>query len=201
MHFSYTFSFPITRRFALACAMVAMFFSAPVVAAEVADVKIEETVQIGNQLLTLNGAGIRYKVIFKVYTTALYLAEKKTTTAEVLALPGAKRVAMVMLRDLSSDDLGIRFMEGIRKNAEVAERAKLVNAMLTFGQMFALIPEIKKGDVLTVDWVPGSGVECQYNGRKLGETIQDANFYAALLKIWIGESPADNKLKSLLLRS
>ncbi|WP_194074938.1 chalcone isomerase family protein [Undibacterium parvum] len=194
-----TFGVSIHRRLALFLAACALAVSVPVGALELAGVKIEDTAQVGTQQLKLNGAGIRYKVIFKVYTAALYMTEKKTTTAEVLALPGAKRVSLVILRDLSSDDLGQRFMDGIRKNAEVAERAKLVNAMLSFGQMFATIPEMKKGDVLTVDWLPGTGVVSQYNGKKIGDTIQDPNFYNALLRIWLGASPADDKLKHALL--
>lgn len=191
--------FAARRRLAVLGAMSALLFSAPVFAEEMAGVKIDDTVQVGTQQLKLNGAGIRHKVIFKVYTAALYLTEKKTTTADVLALPGAKRVSLVILRDLSSDDLGQRFMDGIKKNAEMAERAKLVGPMLSFGQMFATIPEMKKGDVLTVDWLPGTGVVCQYNGKKLGDTIADPNFYNALLKIWLGHSPADDKLKRQLL--
>ena len=194
-----TFGVSINRRLALLLAACVLAVSAPATALELAGVKIEDTTQVGTQQLKLNGAGIRYKVIFKVYTAALYMTEKKTTTAEVLALPGAKRVSLVILRDLSSDDLGQRFMDGIRKNAEVAERAKLVNAMLSFGQMFATIPEMKKGDVLTVDWVPGTGVVSQYNGKKIGDIIQDPNFYTALLRIWLGASPADDKLKHALL--
>ncbi|MDO8652830.1 MAG: chalcone isomerase family protein [Undibacterium sp.] len=193
------FGLRMNNRLVMLSAVSAMLFSIPAAAVEIAGVKIDETAQVANQQLKLNGAGIRYKVIFKVYTAALYLAEKKTTTPEVLALPGAKRVSLVILRDLSSDDLGQRFMEGIRKNAEMSERAKLVNSMLTFGQMFSMIPEMKKGDVLTVDWIPGTGVVSQYNGKKLGETIQDPNFYNALLKIWLGPNPADEKLKHLLL--
>lgn len=193
------FGLRMNNRLVMLSAVSALLFSIPAAAVEIAGVKIDETAQVANQQLKLNGAGIRYKVIFKVYTAALYLAEKKTTTPEVLALPGAKRVSLVILRDLSSDDLGQRFMEGIRKNAEMSERAKLVSSMLTFGQMFSMIPEMKKGDVLTVDWIPGTGVVSQYNGKKLGETIQDPNFYNALLKIWLGPSPADEKLKHLLL--
>ncbi|MFZ6750225.1 chalcone isomerase family protein [Undibacterium sp. Ren11W] len=193
------FGICINRRLAQLFAVCALAVAVPAGALELAGVKIEDSAQVGTQQLKLNGAGIRYKVIFKVYTAALYMTEKKTTTAEVLALPGAKRVSLVILRDLSSDDLGQRFMDGIRKNAEVAERAKLVNAMLSFGQMFATIPEMKKGDVLTVDWLPGTGVVSQYNGKKIGDTIQDPNFYNALLKIWLGVSPADDKLKHALL--
>ncbi|MBC7404880.1 MAG: chalcone isomerase family protein [Cytophaga sp.] len=190
----------MNRRFALLGVVSALFFSSPVFAeTTVAGVKFDDTAQVGNQTLKLNGAGVRYKVIFKVYVAAMYLPELKSTTAEVLALPGAKRVTLVIMRDLSSDDLGLRFMEGLKKNLEVSERAKLIGGMLTFGQMFSLIPGMKKGDILTIDWVPGTGVVSQYNGKKLGETIPDPNFYNAVLKIWLGNHPADEPLKHKML--
>lgn len=178
----------------------ALFFSSPVFAeTTVAGVKLDDTAQVGTQTLKLNGAGVRYKVIFKVYVAAMYLPELKSTTAEVLALPGAKRVTLVIMRDLSSDDLGQRFMDGLKKNLEITERAKLIGGMLTFGQMFSLIPGMKKGDILTIDWVPGTGVVSQYNGKKIGETIPDPNFYNAVLKIWLGNHPADEPLKHKML--
>lgn len=194
------FASSMNRRFALLGVVSALFFSSPVFAeTTVAGVKFDDTAQVGNQTLKLNGAGVRYKVIFKVYVAAMYLPELKSTTAEVLALPGAKRVTLVIMRDLSSDDLGLRFMEGLKKNLEVSERAKLIGGMLTFGQMFSLIPGMKKGDILTIDWVPGTGVVSQYNGKKLGETIPDPNFYNAVLKIWLGNHPADEPLKHKML--
>jgi hypothetical protein len=178
----------------------ALFFSSPVFAeTTVAGVKLDDTAQVGTQTLKLNGAGVRYKVIFKVYVAAMYLPELKSTTAEVLALPGAKRVTLVIMRDLSSDDLGQRFMDGLKKNLDITERAKLIGGMLTFGQMFSLIPSMKKGDILTIDWVPGTGVVSQYNGKKIGETIPDPNFYNAVLKIWLGNHPADEPLKHKML--
>ena len=190
----------INRRLAYIGVASALLFSAPVFAeTTVAGVKLDDTVQIGTQTLKLNGAGIRYKVVFKVYVASMYLPELKSTTAEVLALPGAKRISLVIMRDLSSDDLGQRFMEGIKKNLDVSERSKLINSMLTFGQMFALIPGLKKGDVITFDWVPGTGVVSSHNGKKLGEAITDPNFYNGVLKIWLGEQPADEALKQKLL--
>ncbi|MBR7799623.1 chalcone isomerase family protein [Undibacterium fentianense] len=167
----------------------------------VSGVKLDETVQVGTQSLKLNGAGVRYKVFFKVYVAALYLPELKSTPADVLALPGAKRVTLVMMRDLSNDDLGQRFMDGLRNNLELDERAKLIKPMITFGQMFSLVPVLKKGDVLTFDWIPGTGIVCQFNGTKIGETINDATFYNAVLRIWIGKQPADEALKQKMLNS
>ena len=66
-------------------------------AAEVAGVKIDDTLNFGGSQLTLNGAGIRYKAVFKVYVAALYVGKKSSQTQEILAQPGAKRISIYNL--------------------------------------------------------------------------------------------------------
>lgn len=165
----------------------------------VSGIKLEDTAQVGNQNLKLNGAGVRVKVFFKVYVAALYLPELKSTTADVLALPGAKRVHIVMMRDLSNDDFSQAFMDGLRNNLDISERSKLIKPMITFGQMFSLVGNLKKGDTMHFDWVPGVGVVTQFNGAKIGEAITDPSFYNGVLKIWLGNKPADAALKTKML--
>ena len=43
-----------------------------------------------------------------------------------------------MMRELSNDDLGQRFLDGLRNNLDTAERTRLVGAMVTFGKIFPL---------------------------------------------------------------
>lgn len=166
---------------------------------EVGGVKLDETVLIANKELKLNGAGLRYKAIFKVYAVGLYLPEKKSGVAEILAMPGPRRVAIVMLRDVSSEDFGQGFMTGLNNNSDKAEKTRILNQTMQFGQMFALLPGLKKGDVLALDWIPGVGTQCQLNGKRIGEVMPELAFYNAVLKIWIGEKPVDHSLKPKLL--
>jgi len=49
--------------------------------------------------------------MFKVYVAGLYLPEKKTTAAGVLATQGPRRLKLVMLREVNSEDFGQAFME------------------------------------------------------------------------------------------
>jgi hypothetical protein len=184
---------------ALASFLGALAFAPLAQAAEVVGVKLDDTVRVGNQELKLNGAGVRYKVLFKVYAAGLYLSEKKATVAEVLAAPGPKRVTLVMMRDLSNEELGQAFLAGMKKNSTMQERTKVVNQMMQFGEMFATIPELKKGDVITTDWIPGTGTVSTHNGKRIAEPLPDIAFYNALLKIWLGDSPADAQLKLNLL--
>lgn len=168
-------------------------------AAEVAGVKLDDVARVANQELKLNGAGIRYKAIFKVYVAGLYLTEKKSTVADVLAAPGPRRVTIVMLRDISNEELGRGFMSGIQQNSDRNEKAKLIMQLQKFGEVFASIPELKKGDVLTVDWLPGQGTVVHVNGKKVSDVLPDIAFYNAILKIWLGEKPVDSRLRPLML--
>jgi hypothetical protein len=167
--------------------------------AEVAGVKLEDSLQLANTELKLNGAGIRYKAIFKVYVAGLYLKEKKTTVPDILSLAGPKRVSLVMLRGLSNEDFGRGFITGIQQNTEKAEKAKLIAQFVRFGELFASVPELKKGDILICDWLPGVGTVMTLNGKQMGEPFQDVAFYNAILRIWLGEKPVDNGLKKAMM--
>ncbi|WP_076593467.1 chalcone isomerase family protein [Herminiimonas arsenitoxidans] len=177
----------------------ALFFAHTATAVELAGVKLDDSVKVANQDLRLNGAGIRIKVIFKVYVAGLYLADKKTTTADVLAAPGARRVHIVMLRDVGSEEFGKAFTSGIDQNTDANERAALSAPMAKFNAMFSSVSQLKEGDVLNVDWLPGSGMTVQLNGKRILEPINDAAFYNAVLRIWLGAKPVDDKLKRQLL--
>lgn len=181
-----------------ACLLAA--FSQNALSAEVAGIKFEDTVKLANKELKLNGAGMRVKAaFFKLYVAGLYLTEKKSTPAEILALAGPKRLLITMQREISSEDFGDAFMKGLNDNSDKAEKSKLVNQTVTFGEMFASVPGLKKGDVLSLDWVPGTGMQSILNGKQIGQTIADAAFYNAVLKIWLGDKPVDSSLKPQLL--
>lgn len=177
---------------ALACAL-------PSYAAEVAGIKIDDTATLAGKELKLNGAGMRVKFVVKVYAMGLYLSEKKTTPAEVLALAGPKRVSLTMVREVNSDEFGQLFITAMNANSDKAEKARYVNQTVKFGEMFASLDKVKKGDIVTLDWIPGTGTVSSVNGKPQGEALPDAGFYNAILRIWLGDNPADSSLKPLLL--
>ncbi|WP_373989780.1 chalcone isomerase family protein [Duganella sp. BuS-21] len=184
----------------LAAAMLAALPVMPAFAAvDVAGVKYDDSITVGGQQLKLNGAGVRTKVIFKVYAAGLYLSEKKTTVPDVLAVPGPRRVAITMLREVPSDDFGKAFMEGLNANTSKEERNKILPQIMKFGEVFAQTPALKKGDQLSLDWTPNEGTQCYLNGKKLGDLMPDQAFYNAVLRIWLGDKPVDGSLKTALL--
>lgn len=187
----------IKKLLTLASGLLAL--SQPVDAAEVAGVKLDDTVRLANADLKLNGAGVRFKSVFKVYVAGLYLTEKKASVPELLATSGPKRMSLVLLRDVGANQFGQSFMDGISHNSSKSDTAKMIDQMIKFGEMFSKVLEFKKGDVILMDWLPGTGTVVSVNGKKMAEPFPDVAFYNALMRIWLGERPADATLKRQLL--
>jgi hypothetical protein len=184
----------------MAGALLAAAVSLPAQASvDVSGYKFEDTAKVAGKDLKLNGAGMRTKLIIKVYAAGLYLPEKKTATADIMKLEGPRRVTLQMARDISSEDFGKAFMDGLNEIVDKAEKQKIVAQIGKMGELFASVDGLKKGDVLHLDWIPGTGTQAELNGKKLGEPIPDINFYNAILRIWLGDKPVDRSLKPALL--
>ena len=166
---------------------------------ELAGVKYPHNVQVAGSNLVLNGAGIRYKFIIKVYTAGLYLGGKVNTTEAVLAAPGAKRMHVVMLRDIDSNELGRLFTRGMEDNAPKGEFSKFIPGTLRLADIFSQQKRLKAGDSFDVDFVPNVGTTVLVNGKPTADPIKEPEFFGALLRIWLGPHPADSQLKDALL--
>jgi hypothetical protein len=166
---------------------------------EVSGVKFPNTVQVGNAKLQMNGAGVRYKVVFKVYAAALYLSEKATTPEAVLAAPGPRRLHIVMLREIDGNELGKLFTKGMEQNAPREEFSKSIGGIVKMSEIFSTRKKLLAGEYFTIEWVPGTGTVISVNGKVEGTPIKEPEFYSALMKIWLGKAPADAQLKEALL--
>jgi len=190
-----TLSLP--RLAALAFASAVLGASAAQV--DVAGVKLNDTLDLRGSTLQLNGAGVRYKAVFKVYTAGFYVGKKVSTPEEALAAPGPKRVAITMLRDIEANELGKLFTKGVEENSPKSEMVNLIPGLLRMGQMFADQKQLKAGDTFTIDWLPGTGTLITVRGVAQPDPIKEQAFFNALLRIWLGPVPADWKLKDALL--
>lgn len=181
--------------------VVAALAAAPAAWADltVAGVKYEDAAELAGNKLALNGAGIRTKVIFKVYTAGLYLPKKAATADEVLAQAGAKRISLTMLREVDADEFGGAFAKGIEENNDAATLARLAGSIQRMNRIFAEHKKLAPGDTIAIDWVPGAGTRISVKGTAQGEPIREPEFYTALLRIWLGPAPADRSLKEALL--
>lgn len=167
-------------------------------AVELEGVRIAEAAHVANSDLVLNGAGVRSVFIIDLYVAALYLDAKQTTAAAVLVNSGEKRVAMHLLRDISAEHLLSAFKKAIEKNHSAEELKSMQGQLNQFEQVFGKVGEAQKGSVINLDYQPGAGTQVSVNGVVQG-VIPGAAFYTALLKIWLGEHPAQNDLKRKLL--
>ncbi|WP_426148685.1 chalcone isomerase family protein [Polaromonas sp. DSR2-3-2] len=181
--------------------LAALMMSASLLAApvEVSSIKLADPVELAGSRLQLNGAGIRYKAVFKVYVAALYLEKKAATPEEAFAVPGAKRISITLLREIDSNELGKSFTKAFEENAPKTEMSRLIPGLLKISQVFSDQKKMLPGESLTIDWIPGTGTVFSVKGKPQGEPIKEVEFYNAMLRIWLGPKPADWKLKDELL--
>jgi hypothetical protein len=168
----------------------------------VSGVKFDETLDLRGGKAQLNGAGVRYKAVFKVYAAGLYLPKKANTPEEVLAMPGAKRMSITTLREIDSSELGKLFSRGIEDNMDKAAFSKLIPGVMRMSQLFSDCKKLNAGDNFTIDWVPGTGTVITVSNPKCPQNVEpfkEPEFFNALLRIWLGPNPADWKLKDALL--
>jgi hypothetical protein len=187
---------------ARAALLAGMFCALPPLASAqvtVSGVKYEESAQVAGTRLQLNGAGTRYKGPFRVYTAGLYVARKSSTTEEILGQPGAKRMTVVMLRDIDAGELGKLFIRGVEDNMDRAAMSKLIPGLMRMSQLFSDHKRLGTGEQFTIDWIPGTGTVVSVRGVPQGEPFKEPEFFNALLRIWLGAVPADWKLKESLL--
>jgi hypothetical protein len=187
----------VTASLLLGLALTPMLSTAATV--ELAGVKLEDRATVAGAPLVLNGAGIRYKAVFKVYTAGLYLSTKADTPEAVLAAPGPKRLAITMLRDIDSGELGKLFSRGMEDNMDRAAFSKLIPGVLRMSQVFSDHKQLKEGETFVIDWVPGTGTVLTVKGVAQGEPFKEPEFFNALMRIWLGKKPADFRLKEALL--
>ncbi len=189
----------ILKRWALGVCAFILAGSAWSQAVTVADVKYEHTQTLGDSTVQLNGAGVRYKAVFKVYTAGLYLEKKASTPQEVASQRGPKRLSITMLREIDSTELGKLFSRGMEDNMDRAAFSRIVPGVLRMSQIFSDHKKLQAGDQFMIDWIPGTGTVITVKGKVQGEPFKEPEFFNALLGIWLGNLPADFKLKDALL--
>ena len=166
---------------------------------DVSGVKMEDTIEFRGAKLELNGAGVRYKAVFKVYAAGLYLTKKAATAEEVMVATGPKRLSITMLREIDSAELGKLFTRGVEDNSPRSEMSKLIPGLMRMSQIFSDQKKLLPGENFLIEWVPGTGTVITVKGKVQGEPFKEPEFFNALMRIWLGPNPADWKLKDALL--
>ena len=162
-------------------------------------VDIPQQVEVGGKTLTLNGAGTRYVFLFKVYTAALYLPQKSAQPQAIYTMAGPKELKLTMLREVSGKELGDKLNEGIKNNLSPQEFSAFIPSLVQLGSLFAQKNQIKTGETVTIQEIPGKGSTIAIDGVPSGGMFTEPQFFNSMLKIWLGKDPAEDRLKRALL--
>lgn len=192
--------FKLIPAWALAALLSALTFQAQA-AVEVRGVKFADTTTVAGQALQLNGAGVRVKVIIDVYAAGLYVGKRDASAQTLLSQPGAKSMQIVLLRDLTGEDFADAMIKGFRQNNSDADLTRHQARLDELRKTMVAFGTVKKGTAIQLNLVPGSGIRTLVDGAQKGADIAGDDFYAALLKIWLGAKPVDDDLKTGLLNT
>ncbi len=170
----------------------------PLQAADLAGVIVEDKITAANgETLILNGMGLREKLWIDVYVGSLYLSKKSNNVADILAMNAPLRIRMDFIyKEVSSEKLIESWKQGFEKNQTPQKLQQLQQRIDRFNGFFA--ESAKTGDNYVIDYIPGQGSSVTKNDKLLG-TVEGVDFKDALIEIWLGNYPADKKLKKGLL--
>jgi hypothetical protein len=178
----------------MAAALLALALALPAAAREVGGVKLDDSVTVAGQSLALNGAGIRKRVVIKVYVGALYLAAPSADPEAIVAADAPKRMRMVFLRDVDRGKILDTYREGFDANSP----GQAAQAKADLDRVAGAIPDMKEGGEMAVTYVPGEGTTISATGGG-SATVPGKAFADALFRNWLGQKPADEGLKKALL--
>jgi hypothetical protein len=182
----------------LAASLAAVLIANTSSAAEVSGVKLPDSATVGGVPLVLNGAGLRTKLMLKIYVVGLYVPARTTSAQAVIDAKQPRRAHLVMKRDLGAATVWDAFDEGIQANSTPAELSAIAPELAQIEKLFNDLGEVKEGDVIDIDFTADGNTSVSYQGQAKG-TIAGAKLQHALLKIWLGPKPVQEGLKEALL--
>lgn len=181
----------------LAASLAAAAAPAQAADMEVAGQRVPEHMSEGGRTLVLNGAGLRTRFVVKVYVAALYVTTKSQDAAAVINSTEPRRIRLQLLRDVDSESLDEALQDGLRDNTPPKELATLKASADRLKSLVADLGIAREGDVVDVDF-DAQGVAVTHNGKHRGR-VDNPDFARALLRVWLGDKPAQTSLKNALL--
>jgi long-chain acyl-CoA synthetase len=167
--------------------------------AQVSGVKLDDQATVDGTPLVLNGAGLRSEFLFfDVYVAGLYLPAKSADAQAIIGAHEPRRIVMVMKRTVGAKRMAEALQKGIQKNLTESEQQALKPKLDELDRIMNGIGSAKDGDIITLDFGADGGVQLGLNGRPL-DRIAGPDIGPALLKVWIGQHPAQDDLKAALL--
>jgi long-chain acyl-CoA synthetase len=167
-------------------------------AAEVSGVHFDDQIDVGGVPLVLNGAGLRTKLMLKIYVIGLYLPSRTTSADSVIGGKQLRHVRLVMKRALGAGTIWDAFDEGIQANSSAAELAALKPKLDEVEKLFKAFGDVAEGAAIDIDFTVEGTTNVTYQGKPQG-SIAGPDLQRALLKIWLGPKPIQEDVKQALL--
>ena len=184
-------------------------------AVDVADIRLPDSVPLDGYNLALHGYALRRWGPARLYVIGLYTEKSERGSAssdtassatsaapsdpKLFTIPGAKRVTLVLLRDLTARQLSDALNEGIRDNHDDERYAALQPRIERLIRIMREVGSARSGSRLHIDFLPGQGTRVALDDNPKGEIIEGEDFYLAILRIWLGPRPPDLALKQARL--
>lgn len=138
---------------------------------KIESITYEPQANVNGEQLLLNGAGLRTKIFFKVYTAGLYLKAPARRNTEVMAQNSAARVRLGLLRDVSCASFIDSLNDGIKANLQPAKEKAISAGLEALRSLMRSIGDVKTGDIIDFDYSPDKGTTVHLNDKPVGEPI------------------------------
>ncbi len=175
--------------------LTSLLLTGSVSAKEISGVDVAEHITVDAMQLQLNGAGVRSKFFIDLYVGSLYLPSISDNIDAIIDAPVSAVRLNITSGMITSDKMRDAINDGF-DDATDGNTAQIQTEIDAFMALFS--DEIKEGDQFTFATDKTLGVTAYKNGEAQA-TIEGEAFRQALLKIWLGDSPAQNSLKKALL--
>jgi len=194
-----TFTSKLCTIFQIATATVLLASSGYAGTLDVGGIKFEDSLKIYNNTLLLNGAGIVSNGKTPQYSAQIYAKQKFTTLEALSTTPGPKRLVLTAIREVDTGPILKMLSRSVDATAARGDMAKLIPGMMNIGNVFKANRVLKPGEVMMLDWIPVTGLVIYIGGKMQGDPMREPELFRAAMGVWMGETPADAKLKDALL--
>ena len=171
--------------------LLACLLACPAAAGELHGIAMDDTVTDRGASLQLVGMGLRSKYGIKAYVLGLYMERPTTDGDEVVDSRQVKRADMAVMLPLEGSLFGKFVVAGFHKTCSAEEYAALE---IRLDELLGWFPSVRKGDVISMSYVPGQGTVVTAKGEERG-VVEGDDFGEALFRVWFGPSAVDEKLK------
>lgn len=160
------------------------------------DVDVADKIQVAEQSLTLNGAGVRSKFFLDLYVGALYLNNHSADANATVAADEAMTIRLHITSSMiNGEKMSDATLDGFVKSTggNITPIQKEVDSLIS-----AFRDAVEDKDVFDLQYVPGQGVSVIRNGE-LKVVVPGLAFKQALFGIWLSEDPVQEGLKEEML--